>query len=189
VHGAGEAPAALSPWHDCDVPVVIVLAAAVILGGVVVVAMGRGGELSRERPELPGRSDFRTWSDVARYRPPPALLGYHAGATEHALSLIARTIAERDAEIDWLRNRLAEVIQTEPAPAEQGSAERGSAELASTAAGMGQDDDLGLQAGYREVPGGSAPGYEARLADDSDPGGNAHVRPSLSVSPRPSEGE
>jgi hypothetical protein len=176
------------------VPVVIVLAAAVILGGVVVVAMGRGGELSRERPDLPARSDFRTWSDVARYRPPPALLGYHAGATEHALSLIARTIAERDAEIDWLRNRLAEVIQTEPARAEpggaeQGSSDQGSAELASTSAGTDTDDDLGLQAGYREVPGVSAPGYEARLADDSDPGGNSHVRPSLSVSPRPSEGE
>ena len=183
MRGAGEAPAALSPWHDCDVPVVIVLAAAVILGGVVVVAMGRGGELSRERPELPARSDFRTWSDVASYRPPPALLGYHAGATEHALSLIARTIAERDAEIDWLRNRLAEVIQTEPEAAEEGSAE-----LASAGAGTGQDDDLGLQAGYHEVPGGSAPGYEARLAD-SDPGGNDHVWPSLSVSPRPSEGE
>ncbi len=90
-------------------PVVILFAAALILGGVVVVAMGRGGELSRDRPELPGRPDFRTWSDVANYRPPGALLGYHAAATEHALSLIARTIAERDAEIDWLRSRLAEV--------------------------------------------------------------------------------
>jgi hypothetical protein len=100
------------------VPVVIILAAAVILGGVVVVAMGRGGELSRERPELPARSDFRTWSDVAAYRPPPALLGYHAGATEHALSLIARTIAERDAEIDWLRERLAEAVGSQPGPDE-----------------------------------------------------------------------
>jgi hypothetical protein len=89
---------------------VIFLAAAVILGGVVVVAMGRGGELARGRPRLPARTDLRTWSDVARYRPPAALLGYHAGATEHALALIARTIAERDAEIDWLRQRLAEVV-------------------------------------------------------------------------------
>jgi len=90
-------------------PVAIILAAAVILGGVVVVAMGRGGELARDRIDLPVRTDFRTWSDVAGYRPPAALLGYHAGATEHALSLIARTLAERDAEIDWLRRRLAEV--------------------------------------------------------------------------------
>ena len=162
-------------------PVVIILVAAVILGGVVVVAMGRGGELSRDRSELPARSDFRTWSDVASYRPPPALLGYHAAATQHALSLIARTIAERDAEIDWLRNRLAEVIQAEPEPA--------SAQAAGAGAGTGQDDDSGLQAGCDQVPGGGAPGYEARLADDSDPGGNARARPSLSVSPRPSEGE
>jgi hypothetical protein len=166
------------------VPVVIVLAAAVILGGVVVVAMGRGGELSRERPELPARSDFRTWSDVASYRPPSALLGYHAGATEHALSLIARTIAERDAEIDWLRNRLAEVIRPEPAPVEHGGGEP-----ASAGARPGRDDDLGLRAGCREVPGGSAPGYEAHLAGDSDPDGNGQVRPSLSLGPRTGEGE
>ena len=89
-------------------PVAIILAAVVILGGVVVVAMGRGGELARARPDVPASSEFRTWSDVAHYRPPAALLGYHARTTEHALSLIARTIAERDAEIEWLRNRLAE---------------------------------------------------------------------------------
>lgn len=89
-------------------PVAIILAAAVIIGGVVVVAMGRGGELARERPDVPASSEFRTWSDVAQYRPPAALLGYHARTTEHALSLIARTIAERDAEIEWLRRRLAE---------------------------------------------------------------------------------
>jgi hypothetical protein len=90
------------------VPVAIILAAVVILGGVVVVAMGRGGELARERPDVPSSSELHTWSDVAHYRPPGALLGYHARTTEHALSLIARTIAERDAEIEWLRNRLAE---------------------------------------------------------------------------------
>jgi hypothetical protein len=97
------------------VPVAIFLAAAVILGGVIVVAMGKGGEMSRERPELPARTDFRSWSDVADYRPPGALLGYHAAATERALALIARTIAERDAEIDWLRRRLAEVQPEYPA--------------------------------------------------------------------------
>jgi hypothetical protein len=166
------------------VSVLIVLVAVVILGGVVVVAMGRGGELSRERPELPARSDFRSWSDVANYRPPPALLGYHAGVTEHALSLIARTIAERDAEIDWLRNRLAEIIRPEPEPAD-----RASNELASASAGAGRDDDMGLQVGNREVPAASAPGFEAHVADDTDPGGNARVRPSLSASPRPGEGQ
>jgi len=91
------------------VPVVIVLAAIAILAGIVVVALGRGGELARDRPAEPGRADFRTWSDVASYRPPGALLGYHAGATEHALRQIAMALAERDAEIDMLRRRLAAV--------------------------------------------------------------------------------
>ena len=85
----------------------IVIAAIVILAGVVVVAMGRGGELARDRPPEPAASDFRTWLDVAAYRPPSALLGYDAAATEQALSEIARAIAGRDAEIDMLRRRLA----------------------------------------------------------------------------------
>jgi hypothetical protein len=155
------------------VSVLIVLAAAVILGGIVVVAMGRGGELSRERPELPARSDFRTWTDVASYRPPPALLGYQVAATEHALSLIARSIAERDAEIDWLRNRLAEMIRSEPGLASRGS------EPATLSASPGTDAD----------PGGGAPGDEADLADDNDQGGNGQAWPSLSLGPRPGEGE
>jgi hypothetical protein len=89
------------------VAIVIVLAAGVILAGVVVVAMGRGGELARDQRAEPAATDFRTWSDVASYRPPGALLGYDAGATEYALAQVARAIAERDAEIDLLRRRLA----------------------------------------------------------------------------------
>jgi hypothetical protein len=172
------------------VPVVVILVALVILGGVVVVAMGRGGELSRERPELPARSDFRTWSDVASYRPPPALLGYDAGATEHALSLIARTIAERDAEIDWLRQRLAEVIRPAPGTVVHGPVASGTVELSSPGgADAGPDADTGLLAGYPGVLSDSAPADEADLADDNDPSRNVHVRPSLSLGPRPGEGE
>lgn len=109
--------------------IVIGLVAAVILGGVVVVAMGRGGELAREQRAEPTATNFRTWSDVASYRPPAALLGYHAGATEYALAQVARAIAERDAEIDLLRRRLAAAQLAEDAqwqvsrPAEQGQAE------------------------------------------------------------------
>jgi hypothetical protein len=109
---------------------VIVIAAIVILAGVVVVAMGRGGELARDRPAKPAASDFRTWYDVAGYRPPTALLGYDAAATEQALSEIARVIADRDAEIDLLRRRLATAdLPADPVwqktldPADQGLAE------------------------------------------------------------------
>jgi len=95
--------------------VAIVIAAIVIVGGIIVVAMGRGGELAIDRPDLPRRTDFQSSSDIADYRPPAALIGYSAVATEQALTLIARTIAERDAEIDWLRRRLAE-LQPESLP-------------------------------------------------------------------------
>jgi hypothetical protein len=112
------------------VPALIVIAAIVILAGVVVVAMGRGGELERNRFPEPAASDFRTWYDVAAYRPPTALLGYDAAATEQALAEIARTIADRDAEIDVLRRRLAAADlpadlewQTTPDSADQGLVE------------------------------------------------------------------
>ena len=90
-------------------PVVIILAALAILGGIVVAAMGRGGELARQPDDEPSVADFETGADVARYRPPPALLGYHAGATEYALLLAGRALADRDAEITWLRSRLSEL--------------------------------------------------------------------------------
>ncbi len=89
--------------------VAILLVAVVLLGAIVVVAMGRGGELSRETSDEPAAADFASWADVASYRPPAALLGYHAGATERALQLISRSIAERDAEIAWLRGRLRDL--------------------------------------------------------------------------------
>jgi hypothetical protein len=91
------------------VPVVIILAALAILGGIVVVAMGRGGELARPTDDTASVADFETGEDVARYRPPPALLGYHAGATEYALLLAGRALADRDTEIAWLRSRLSEL--------------------------------------------------------------------------------
>ena len=134
-------------------PVVICLVAAVILGGVVVVAMGRGGELSRERPELPVRSDFQSWSDVAEYRPPAALLGYHAAATEHALALIARTVAERDAEIDWLRRRLAE-FQPESASDLDADAEPAHSASSGDSARLG---DSGVSAGATDSAGSEKP--------------------------------
>jgi hypothetical protein len=59
-------------------------------------------------------------------------MGYHAAATERALALIARTIAERDAEIDWLRRRLAELqpesLATTQAGTSAGAASEDSAE-------------------------------------------------------------
>ena len=88
--------------------VLIVLVAVAIIGGIVAVALGHGGELAREAADEPV-TDFESWPDVAGYRPPGALLGYDARATQHALYRISRVIAERDAEIAWLRSRLHEL--------------------------------------------------------------------------------
>lgn len=85
----------------------IVIAVIVVVAGVVVVALGRGGELARDRPAEPAVTDFGTWYDVAFYRPPAALLGFDVAVTERALAEIARAIADRDTQIDELRRRLA----------------------------------------------------------------------------------
>ena len=135
--------------------VAIVIAAAAILGGIIVVATGKGGELSIERPEPPSPTDFRSPSDVADYRPPGALIGYSALATEQALALIARNIAERDAEIDWLRRRLAE-LQPESLP---GTPE-GPADV--PAAPHADEDFSAVEAKWQAGPApGSANGFAA----------------------------
>jgi hypothetical protein len=89
-------------------PVVLLLAAVVILAGVVVVAMGRGGELSLARPDSAayGRS-LVTAADMVTFRPPAAFLGYSAPVTDDALQRIARAVAERDAELITLRREVA----------------------------------------------------------------------------------
>jgi len=144
--------------------VAIVVAAAVILGGIIVVAMGKGGEMSMERPEQPGLTVFQSASDVADYRPPGALIGYSAVATEHALALIARTIAERDAEIDWLRRRLAE-LQPETVADLPGDAHAGTSPGRSAGSPNVSPADGELpEAEVRWQAGGAASGVPSGLA-------------------------
>ena len=86
---------------------VLLLAAAAILGGVVAVAMGYGGELGLFRRDLPEyRFRLRSPDDVAALRLPIALLGYQERATGDALRQIARLLSERDAEIARLRDEV-----------------------------------------------------------------------------------
>ncbi len=86
---------------------VLLLAACVILGGVVVVAMGRGGELVLFRPDAPSAFlVLRTPADVATLRLPLRPLGYQTQATGDALVAAANLLAARDAEIAALRHEL-----------------------------------------------------------------------------------
>jgi len=88
-------------------PVVLLLAALAILAGVVAVAIGRGGELAMFRPDTQAQSEaLATAADVAAFRPPLAFFGYSAPATDEALQRITAVVAERDAEVAWLRDQV-----------------------------------------------------------------------------------
>jgi hypothetical protein len=93
--------------------VVIAVAAVAILAAVVVLALGKGGELAEVRPDLPplrlpsGRPLVGT--DVALLRLPKSLWGYNIGVTDDALSRMAHALTERDALVARLQQRLAEV--------------------------------------------------------------------------------
>ena len=91
------------------VSVLLLLAGAVILAGVVAVAMGHGGEMAEFPSDYipPTLGDLLTAADVAMLRPPSALWGYNTQVTDEALSRIAQIVTERDVEIAVLRQQLA----------------------------------------------------------------------------------
>jgi hypothetical protein len=87
--------------------IVILLAAAAILGGVVVVAMGRGGEMALFDRDLPVRTlRMETPGEVATLRLPFGLIGYQTRAAGEALIAAATLLARRGAEIAALRREI-----------------------------------------------------------------------------------
>jgi hypothetical protein len=89
---------------------VLLVAAAVILGGVVVAALGRAGEMTTFAGDTaPIELDEVSATDVALLRPPMSLWGYNAQATEDALRVIAGSMTARDVEIATLRRELADL--------------------------------------------------------------------------------
>jgi hypothetical protein len=104
------------PWHHRDVYLVLLTAAIAILAGVVVVAMGRGGEIDA--------------SDLALLQLPIGLFGYQEQATHEALDAAARLLAEQDAEIGRLRKEVERLSagvarQGEPGAGLAGAVPRG----------------------------------------------------------------
>ncbi len=98
------------------VPVVMLIAAAAVLAGVVVVALGRGGELAVFPADYaPIKLDEISATDVVLFRPPMALWGYSAQATDEALNRIADALTERDIEITALRQQVADLEAASPA--------------------------------------------------------------------------
>ena len=134
---------------------VLLLAAGAILGGVVVVAMGRGGELVPFRRDVPAAvTRFRSPLDIVSVRLPLAPFGYQAQATGDALTAAARLVAERDAEIVLLRRELH---------------------------GLGVDADADLDPAVRDEVAGTA-GQDSR--DESEPAGDATTQAGLAAHPQ-----
>ena len=81
-------------------PVVLVIAFIAVVAIVIVVATGRGGELSAERGDYaPLDIGPVSATDVALLRPPTGVWGYSMQATDEALEQIAEAIRERDVRI------------------------------------------------------------------------------------------
>jgi hypothetical protein len=102
------------------VSVVLIVAAAVIAVGMILVAAGRGGEMTKSGPDVPPlETDVATAADVALLRLPVApvvLGGYHRPATDQVLNLVARAVTERDVEIAMLRRQVAHLQSAQDAP-------------------------------------------------------------------------
>src|SRR5215831_17643015 len=99
-----------------SVLVVMLIAAAVILVGIVLVATGRGGELSTERTDYaPLDLGPASATDIALLRPPTALWGYDMQATDEAMAEIAESVRERDVRIVALEQLVTD-LSREPAP-------------------------------------------------------------------------
>jgi hypothetical protein len=100
--------------------VVLLVAAAAIAVGIVVVAVGRGGEMTEFGPDVtPNETDIATAADVALLRLPVApvvLGGYHRPSTDEVLNLVARAVTERDVEIAMLRRQIADLQSARDAP-------------------------------------------------------------------------
>jgi hypothetical protein len=133
------------------------VAAIVILIGVVLASLGRAGEMADFASDTPPMElDEVSATDVALLRPPMSLWGYNAQATEDALRVIARSVTERDVEIATLRRELAEL--------------RGDLDGA-RAAGIGgpRVSPPALPARAREAYRPGLPGQAGPSAGDNDP--------------------
>jgi hypothetical protein len=154
------------------VPILLLLAAAVILVGVVSVAMGHGGEMAEFATDyLP--PDLVTAADVMLLRPPSALWGYNVQVTDEALNRIAQAITERDVEIAVLRQQLAELrsatgshpaiaatlLARSKAASTRGSSTRkpGTSETGTPEAGAREASAREASAGQAGSPGGPVP--------------------------------
>jgi hypothetical protein len=89
------------------VVVVLVLAGLAVLGAVVVLAMGRGGELTPPSPDHPPLDDQPfPGADPRPFRLPRALWGYQVEIADHTIGRLRHALWEREAQVAALEHRL-----------------------------------------------------------------------------------
>ncbi|WP_176404506.1 hypothetical protein [Actinomadura sp. BRA 177] len=104
------------------VTVVLVLAGVAVLGAVVVLAMGRGGELAETHPDYPPLqvdADGRPvlGPEGARLRLPATIWGYQMQVTDEAVQRLAAALRERDARVADLERQLRDLRERSKEPA------------------------------------------------------------------------
>ncbi len=153
-----------------NVPVLMLVAAVIILVGVVVVASGRGGEIAPEYPDYPP-IDLGpvTAADVALLRPPSAAWGYNMRVTDEALETIARAVTERDIKIAELEQQLDDLRGEPLQQQEPQQQERRPSGAWPAVADAGYEEADGAEGTEGAGPAGSEWPFADRSAPPADP--------------------
>ncbi|TDD67712.1 hypothetical protein E1293_37745 [Actinomadura darangshiensis] len=96
------------------VVVVLVLAGVAVLGAVVALAMGRGGELAETHPDFPplrldGEGRPVLGPRGTYYRFPATIWGYQMQVTDEAVHRLTEALHERDDRVAELEHQLREL--------------------------------------------------------------------------------
>jgi hypothetical protein len=102
--------------YDANVLVVLAIAALAILGCVVLVSLGRGGELTEFPPDVPPldlpEPGQLTAVDFMALQLPVNLVGYHTQSVDETLRRAATAISARDTRIAVLEQRVSELLSS-----------------------------------------------------------------------------
>lgn len=100
--------------YDANVLVVLAIAALAILACVVVVSLGRGGELTQFPPDVPPLNlpdpGQLTAVDFMTLQLPVNLVGYHTQSVDETLRRAASALSARDTRIAILEQRVSELL-------------------------------------------------------------------------------
>ncbi|MFC3997172.1 hypothetical protein ACFOVU_14660 [Nocardiopsis sediminis] len=152
--------------------VLTAVAAAAVLIGVALTVMGKGGQLARfeaDHPPLDLPDDRPiTGTDVSRVALPLSAWGYHVRAVDELLRRVVGALAERDATIRDLEQRLA-VLDPERGRGGAGDIDDvdGLVERAETDRSLSAAPDASGPEADTALVEGAAPGFAA----DNDPDG------------------